>query len=328
MRRTLPPPFGRLPTEQRNPASRGIDARPAAAIVALLDRENGRVPRAVAAEAVRLTRGVGLIVARLRAGGGLLFVGAGTSGRLGVLEAAECPPTFGVPRSLVSAAMAGGRSSVFRAKEGAEDDAGAGAAAVRRWAARRPMRLTPSPRRRRTGPLPRRRRVPGVVIGIAASGVTPFVRGALGAARGAGCRTILVTSNALSPIREAEVVIAPRVGPELVAGSTRLKAASAAKMVLNTLTTAAMILLGKVHDGWMVDLKPTNRKLRDRALRMVASLGGTAPDEAERLFAQSGGRVKTAVLMARTGLGRAQALRRLRECGGSLRDALGGRESS
>lgn len=291
--------YRRLPTESANPAAARVDVKNSAAIVRLINREDARVPAAVAREAASIAAAVDAIVGSLAAGGRLLFLGAGTSGRLGVIEAAECPPTFGTPPSRVRAVMAGGRGSMFKAKEGAEDDAEDGAAQVRR--------------RVRRG---------DAVVGIAASGVTPFVRGGLTAAKRAGCRTILITSNPKSPFRAADVVIAPRVGPEFIAGSTRLKSATAAKLVLNTLTSASFIRLGKVYDQWMVDLKPTNEKLKIRGARIVAHLGGVSARRAEALFRESGLHVKTAVVMARLGLTRAAARRRLRERGGSLRRVL------
>lgn len=292
--------YRNLPTEQANPASRGLDLRTLDSVVALMCREDARVPRAVAAEAPRIAQVAERAAAALAGGGRLIFVGAGTSGRLGVLEAAEIPPTFGTPRSKVKALMAGGRAAVFRSKEGAEDDAHEGARQLRRAARRGDM-----------------------VVGIAASGVTPFVRGALRAARARGCRTALVTANSRVRIPEAEVVIAPRTGPEILSGSTRLKSGTAAKLVLNALTTAAMIRLHKVYDNWMVDLKPTNRKLVFRAVRVIADLGRVTPARAGSLFSNSGRHVKTAVVMARLGLDRGAARRRLAGVGGSLRRALG-----
>lgn len=288
-----------LLTEQPNPASRGLDRRALEDIVRLMCREDARVPRAVAAEAPRLARAAALVAECLASGGRLIFVGAGTSGRLAVLEAAEIPPTFGTPPGLVRAVMAGGRGAVFRSKEGAEDDAGEGARQLRRLARRG-----------------------DAVVGIAASGVTPFVRGALAAARGRGCRTVLVTSNSRAAAREADVLVAPVVGPEVLTGSTRLKAGTAAKLVLNTLTTAAMTRLNKVYDQWMVDLRPSSKKLVFRGVRIVSSLGGVPPARAERLYEASGRHVKTAVVMARLGLDPRAARRRLAAKGGSLRRAL------
>ncbi len=268
-------------------------------LIRLINREDRAVALAVGRQAAAMARAVSAIAAALAEGGRLWFFGAGTSGRLGVLEAAECPPTFGTRRGQVRAVMAGGRAAVFRSREGAEDDAGAGAAAARDCRSR------------------------DVAVGVAASGVTPFVRSALREAARRGCATVLVTSNARPPGRPARIVIAPRVGPEIIAGSTRMKCGTAAKLVLNTLTAAAMIRLGKVHDQWMVDLRPTSRKLRMRAVRLVADLGGVGPRRAESLFRRAGGSVKVAVVMARRGLGPGPARRRLAGAGQSLRRALG-----
>ncbi|MBI5631379.1 MAG: N-acetylmuramic acid 6-phosphate etherase [Elusimicrobia bacterium] len=289
--------YARLPTEKPNPRTRHIDLKSALEIVRVFNREDEGVARAVGREAASLARAAQVAAACLSRGGRLIFVGAGTSGRLGVLEAAECPPTFNTEPGQIQAVMAGGKSSVFRSKEGAEDDPRAGAAAVRGFSAG------------------------DVVVGIAASGITPFVQGALEAARRRGCRTVLVTSNGRPAGNPAEITIAPRVGPEVIAGSTRMKSGTAAKLVLNTLTSAAMIRLGKVHDHWMVDLKPTSRKLRLRGVRIICDLGRVSPARAQGLFKKSGWSVKLAVLMARSGLSLSDARLAL-EKAGSLRRAL------
>ena len=290
--------YARLATEKPNPRTRDIDLKSAVQIARLINREDSIVARAVGREVTRIARAAEIIAASLSKGGKLLFVGAGTSGRLGVLEAAECPPTFNTKKGEISAAMAGGRMSVFRSREGAEDDPVAGAKAV-------------SSMRRGD-----------VVVGIAASGVTAFARAALRAAKAKGCRTVLITSSAVRGKTAVEIVIAPMVGPEVIAGSTRMKSGTAAKLVLNTLTTTAMIRLGKVYDHWMVDLMPTSRKLRLRGARIVCDLAGVTPRRAETLLFQAGGSVKTAILMERRGLSAAQAHRRLSQVGGSLRRAL------
>jgi N-acetylmuramic acid 6-phosphate etherase len=294
--------YERLATERVNPASGALDRLDARAIAALMNREDARAVRAVGREAPRIAAAVDLIVTALAAGGRLFFVGAGTSGRLGVLEAAECPPTFGTPPRLVQAIMAGGRSAVFRSREGAEDDARAAARAVRA--------------RVRRG---------DVVVGVSASGVTPFVRGAVTAARALGAAVVLVSCNpsGARTVR-ARVVIAPAPGPEVLAGSTRLKAGTATKLVLNTLTTASMARLGKVYGNRMVDVQPSSRKLQERAARLVQELGGVSRPRARRLLAAGGG-VRAAIVMARTGLPAAFAARCLRDAGGSLRVALDGR---
>lgn len=292
--------YERLATERANPASRGLDRLDARGIAALMNREDRRAVAAVGRVGGDIARAVDLVVAALSTGGRLFFVGAGTSGRLGVLEAAECPPTFGTPPRLVQAIVAGGRGAVFRSREGAEDDAAAAARAVRA-----------------------RVRQGDVVVGVSASGVTPFVRGALVTARAVGASTVLVVCNRVHPhAAPARVIIAPVPGPEVLAGSTRLKAGTATKLVLNTLTTAAMVRLGKVYGNRMVDVQAKSRKLRARAARLVAELGGVTPPRARKLLAGAGGSVRVAVAMARRRLGAADAARALAEAGGSLRAVL------
>ena len=290
--------YERLATERVNPRSRDLDRLAPRAIAALMNREDRRAVAAVGRVAPAMGAAVERIVASLSRGGRLFFVGAGTSGRLGVLEAAECPPTFGTPRSLVQAIMAGGRASVFRSREGAEDDA---------RAARRAVRA-----RVRRG---------DVVVGISASGVTPFVRAALAAAAARGAATIQVACNATRAVGRA-LLVAPAPGPEVLAGSTRLKAGTATKLVLNTLTTASMTRLGKVYGNRMVDLQPRSAKLRARAERLVAELAGVAPGRARSLLKMARGRVPVAIVMARRDLTADAAARALRAAGGSLRSVL------
>lgn len=290
------PRHHRLATERRNPASARLDALSPLAIARLMNREDERVIRAVRRVLPAVAAAVNLIVAALRRGGRLVFVGAGTSGRLGVLEAAECPPTFGTPPGLVQAIIAGGRAAVFRAREGAEDDRAAAEQAVAR-----------------------RVRAGDVVVGVSASGLTPFVRAALAAARRQGAGTVLVVCNPESARgAAADVVVAPRSGPEVLAGSTRLKAGTATKLILNTLTTASMARLGRVHGNRMIDVQPRSAKLRRRAQALVAELGRVSPARAARLLAQARGRVRLAVVMARTGEGPRAAARRLQAAAGSL----------
>lgn len=292
--------YARLSTERSNPASVDLDRLSAYAIARLMNREDARAVRAVGRVASRIAAAVDLIVGALSRGGRLFFVGAGTSGRLGVLEAAECPPTFGTPPRLVQAIMAGGRASVFRSREGAEDDAGAATREVRR--------------RVRRG---------DVVVGVSASGVTPFVRAALREARRRGAATALVACNATRVgTVPARVVIDPRPGPEVLAGSTRLKAGTATKLVLNTLTTASMARLGRVYGNRMVDLQPRSRKLRERALRLVEELGRVPRPRAVRALDEARGRVRLAIVMARTGASAREAARAIRTSGNSLRDVL------
>ncbi|MBI4246278.1 MAG: N-acetylmuramic acid 6-phosphate etherase [Candidatus Rokubacteria bacterium] len=297
-----PPRYERLATERPNRASRALDRLTAREIARLMNREDHRAVRAVGRALPAVAAAVELITAALGRGGRLFFVGAGTSGRLSVLEAAECPPTFGTPPALVQAIMAGGRASVFRSREGAEDDAAAGARAVRR-----------------------RVRAGDVVVGVTASGVTPFVRAALAAARRRRAETILVACNPTSRrAAAARVVVAVAPGPEVLAGSTRLKAGTATKLVLNTLTTASLARLGRVYGNRMIDVQPRSRKLRARALRLVQELGGVSRERARRALAAARGRVRVAVVVARTGLVAAAADRALRAAGGSLRRVLAG----
>ncbi len=297
--------YERLPTERVNRASRALDRLSALEIAALMNREDRRAVAAVGRVRRDLAAAVELIVDALRRGGRLVFVGAGTSGRLGVLEAAECPPTFGTRPGQVQAIMAGGRGAVFRSREGAEDDA---------RAARRAVRA-----RVRRG---------DVVVGVSASGVTPFAAAALAEARRRGAGTVLVACNpAVLRGRTARalgamVVIAPGPGAEVLAGSTRLKAGTATKLVLNTLTTASMTRLGKVYGNRMVDMQPRSAKLRARAARLVAEVAGVSPARARTLLAAARGSARLAIVMARRGLSAPAAARALAEAGGSLRAAL------
>jgi len=291
--------YDRLATERANRASRHLDRLSVIGIATLMNREDRRAVVAVGRARRPVAAAVELIVAALRAGGRLFFVGAGTSGRLGVLEAAECPPTFGTPPRLVQAIMAGGRAAVFRSREGAEDDERAATRAVR-------MRV----------------REGDVVVGVSASGVTPFVRAGLRAARARGAATILVACTPTADRRLARVVIALAPGAEVLAGSTRLKAGTATKLVLNTLTTASMARLGKMYGNRMVDMQPRSRKLRERAVRLVAELGGVPSARARRLLAEAAGRVPVAIVMTRRNLRADAAARALRAAGGSLRSVI------
>ncbi len=291
--------FDRLPTERANPRSRALDRLPPAAIARLMNRADRAALGAVGRAAPAIGAVVTAVVERLAGGGRLIFVGAGTSGRLGVIEAAECPPTFNTSPRQVQAVMAGGRGAVFRSVEGSEDDARAGGRAMRR--------------RVRRG---------DAVVGIAASGVTPFVRAALAEASRRGAFTALITCNPGAPRRSARVVIALRVGPEVLAGSTRLKAGTATKLALNTITTATFTRLGKVYGNRMVDLQPKSAKLRARAERLVAELGGVGRPRARRLLLEAGWSAKVAIVMARRGESASLARRRLRSARGFLGRAL------
>ena len=291
-------PYRRLPTEQPNRRSRALDHLTTLQLLRLMNREDARVIRAVERQLPQIDRAIRLIATALERGGRLFFVGAGTSGRLGVLEAAECPPTFHTEPSVVQAIIAGGRRAVFRSQEGAEDDRGS---------ARRALR--------------QRLRAGDVIVGIAASGVTPFVVEALKASAQRGARTILLTAH--PRVRTtANRRIALDVGPEVLTGSTRLKAGTATKLVLNMLTLGAMVRLGKTYGNLMVDVRPTSRKLRARALRIIQSFTHGSERAAEASLRAARGRVKVAILMTAQKLTYPVALRRLAQVNGSLRKAL------
>lgn len=292
--------FKQLPTEQQNPASKFLDTLAIGEIIDLMNREDRKIPDALRKEKKHIQASIELIVERLKSGGRIFFVGAGTSGRLGVMESAELPPTFNTPPPMAQAMMAGGRQAVFRSQEGAEDNA-----------------------HRAKIEIKKRVRKGDVVVGIAASGVTPFVQSALTQAKKVGATTILVTCNAQPPVRrKADIAIAPQVGAEIIAGSTRLKSATATKMILNMLTTASMIQLGKVFGNRMVDLQPKSRKLRERGLRLIQEMTGASRKEAQRFFRASPARVKTAILMARKKISYLKAQAALKKSHGFLRSAL------
>ena len=296
------PDRGHLLTEQRNPASSALDLLTPRQILELMHAEDRRAVEAVGAVLDQVERAALLVTDALRQGGRLIYVGAGTSGRLGILDAAECPPTFSTPPDLVQAIMAGGQEALVRSREGAEDDAEAGGAALRE---------------RSVGPS-------DVVVGIAAGGTTPFVAGAIAAARRAGAATIIVTCVPAGELAvQADVTIAVLVGPEIITGSTRLKAGTATKLVLNMLSTTAMVGLGKVYGNLMVDLQVTASKLEDRGRRMLRDLLSVNYDEAGALLRGSGGSVKTALVMARQGVDRETAVRLLEERRGFVRELLG-----
>ena len=291
-----------LPTEAINPATLGIDKLPASGVVELMLAEDKKALAAVYRERERITVGVDMIAKALRKGGRVIFVGAGTSGRLGVVEAAEMPPTFGTDPEIVQAIMAGGKTAILHAKEGAEDDYEEGARATKRL-----------------GPTKK-----DVVVGVSASGMTPFVRGALTSARGVGARIIFVTCDPRTELQSfVDLTIAPAVGPEVIAGSTRLKAGTATKLVLNTLTTSAMVLIGKTYGNLMVDVRTGSEKLRDRARRMVHIVTGVELDAADGLLKRAHWNVKAAIVMQKTGLSYQKSLSRLRRSHDRLRDAIG-----
>ena len=288
-------------TKRRKPGSRGLDQMTTRDLVRAIHREDASVARAVGRELGEISRAVDIITAALRSGGRLIYVGAGTSGRLAVLDSAECPPTFGVGRHMVQAVIAGGRRALTGAVEGAEDSASQGARdlASRRVGAR------------------------DVVVGISASGATPYVLGALKLARNRGAATVAITADRYSRVaRLARITIAPDTGPEIIAGSTRLKAGTAQKLVLNTLTTGAMARLGRVYNNWMVYVTPTNEKLRMRSRRILEEATGASAWQAKRALAQSGD-LRTALVMLKTGTSAAEARSRLKVAAGNLRRALG-----
>lgn len=288
-----------LSTEARHPASADLDRLPTGDVVALLIAEDRRGLEAAGRRRDELARAAEWVAETLAGGGRVVLAGAGTSGRLGVLEAAECPPTFGTDPARIRAVIAGGEDAVFRAAEGAEDRGGDGAAAVAGLGA---------------GDL---------LIGLSASSVTPFARGALDAARRQGARTVLLTCAAGEGLEDqADLVIALDTGPEVLTGSTRLKAGSATKAALNAVTTAAMVRLGKVYRNWMVDLRAGSAKLRDRSRRIVVAAAEVDAAEAERLLAAADGEVKTAIVMGRTAVQADEARRRLAAVGGDVRRAL------
>ena len=287
-------------TEGRNPRSQRLDQLATRELLATINREDQIVARAVKKELGAIARAVAVIVQAIERGGRLVYVGAGTSGRLAALDAAECPPTFGVSSRLVQAVIAGGRRALTRASEDAEDSflQGGRDLASRTISAR------------------------DVVVGVTASGATRYVLGALRFARKRGAMTIAVTSNRKSPAaRMAKITIAPRTGPEVIAGSTRMKAGTAQKLILNMLSTAAMIRLGRVYNNWMVDLNMSNEKLRRRGLRILEEATGASAAAAKRALAQSRN-LRVALLMLETDASAAEARRQLKRSEGDLRRAL------
>ncbi len=288
-----------LSTEGIHPRSRKLDRLGIPGVVAFMQNEDRRTLAAVRGARRGIVRAARALSEVYLSGGNCLLFGAGTSGRLAVLEAAELPPTFGTDPRRVRAFMAGGRAAVFRSKEGAEDALAEGARIASKARAR------------------------DLVIGVSASSVTPFVRGALSRARQRGARTVLVTAHASPGTRAlADIVVVLRVGPEVVAGSTRLKAGTATKLALNQITTSAFASSGRVFGPWMVDLSRGSAKLRDRAVRTVAAATGATPARARRLLARARGDVKAAIFMARTGADPAEARAALAAAVGNLRTAL------
>jgi N-acetylmuramic acid 6-phosphate etherase len=290
-----------LLTEQPNPASEGIEALATEEVLRVINAEDQKVAEAVRLQIPDIARAVDAVVNALRRGGRLFYIGAGTSGRLGVLDAAECPPTFNVPAELVQGIIAGGERALARATEASEDDPAMGA----RDLAER-------------GFTPR-----DVLVGIAASGRTPYVIGAVAQAQRLGATTIGISCTPNSELsRAVDIPIEPLPGPEIIAGSTRMKAGTATKLVLNMLSTASMIRLGHVFGNLMVNVQPKNRKLIDRARRIIARAAGVDAERAAKLLEQSGGSVKVAILMARLGISREEAEARLNAYEGRISEVL------
>jgi N-acetylmuramic acid 6-phosphate etherase len=292
-----------LTTEQNNPESVSIDQMDPIQIAMLMNREDLKVVAAVERVLPDIARAIEIVTERVQAGGRLIYIGAGTSGRLGVLDASECPPTFNTPPALVVGLIAGGHRALTNAIEGAEDNRQAGEEDLRG------VELDAK----------------DVVCGIATSGRTPYVLGGLAYARSLGAATLGVTCNAVSELSEvSDVLIAPVVGPEILSGSTRLKAGTATKMVLNMISTGTMIRIGKTYGNWMVDLRATNVKLKDRSIRIVSGITGLDRERAESLLARCDGEVKTAIVSQALGVDKIEAQRRLKVAGGRLRTAIQG----
>jgi N-acetylmuramic acid 6-phosphate etherase len=290
-----------LLTEQPNPASEGIDALPTSEILTIINREDGKVADAVAKELPSITRAVDAITESLARGGHLFYLGAGTSGRLGVLDASECAPTFDVPPEMVRGIIAGGEDALVRATETSEDDSAIGALDLLRNGFS----------------------AGDVLVGIAASGRTPYVLGAVAKANEMNALTIGISCTPNSELAQAvKIPITLLVGPEVVAGSTRLKAGTATKLVLNMLTTATFIRLGYVFGNLMVNVQPKNSKLADRARRIVARAAEVPDERAGELLAAAGNNVRTAIVMARAGVDRATAEQRLMSARGRISEAL------
>ncbi|WP_233982477.1 N-acetylmuramic acid 6-phosphate etherase [Pectobacterium versatile] len=293
--------LGKLVSETRNPATMALDQLSTLEMMHAFNQEDRKVPEAIALVLPAIAEAVDLAAASLQEGGRLIYLGAGTSGRLGVLDASECPPTFGVPHGLVIGLIAGGPGALLKAVEGAEDDPALGEADLKA------LNLTAA----------------DMVVGLAASGRTPYVIGALRYAHDVGCRTAAISCNPHSPIaQEAQVAISPVVGPEALTGSTRLKSGTAQKLVLNMISTGAMVKLGKVYQNLMVDVKATNVKLLDRACRIVVEATGAEREQAQQALVKADNEVKPAILMLLANIDVAAARERLKQHNGYLREAL------
>lgn len=290
-----------MSTERRNPRSVDIDLFPTERILKIINAEDAQIAAAVGAAIPEITKAVELAVEAIRAGGRIVYVGAGTSGRIAHLDAAECPPTFSTPPAWVQVVMAGGAKAMTQAIEGSEDDREKAVADLK---AKKVSKND-------------------VVIGIAASGSTPYTHAALEYAKSLGAQTIAVTSIPNSPMSKvAGLTICAAVGPEVITGSTRMKAGTAHKMVLNMISTTAMIKLGMTYSNWMINVSMTNTKLRGRGMQILQEILGIQGDEATRLAEESGGKLKLAVIMGALGCSREEAERRLKENGGNLRRVI------
>ncbi len=293
----------KLTTEQQNQNTLDIDCKSTLEIVDIINKEDLNAIKAVHEEHYNVTKAVDLIVSSFKKGGRLFYVGAGTSGRLGVLDASECPPTFGTAPELVRGIIAGGDDALKRSIEGAEDKHEDGELAIT------DNGITPL----------------DTVIGIATSGTTPFVHGALIQANSIGATTIFLCCNPdINPTDEVDVIIRPITGPEVITGSTRMKAGTATKLILNTLTTASMIKMGKVYENLMVDLQVKNKKLKDRAERIIMTVTQLDRDEADKLLKKAQGNVKSAIVMHKLQIGHYEANKKLDECEGFVRKVLDG----
>lgn len=300
--KTLFSELSKLTTEQRNPHSMDIDARSTEEILKIINDEDKTIPYAVEKELPYIAQAVDLIVKALKNGGRLLYFGAGTSGRLGVIDASECPPTFGTPYGMIEGYIAGGKEAMFRAQEGAEDYEENGAKDI----------------------LLAQVNNKDVVCGIAASRRTPYVIGAVKKAKELGATTLYITCNPRKDfnIKEVDVAICPYVGPEVIMGSTRMKSGTAQKLVLNMLTTTSMIRMGKVYENMMIDLQMTNKKLFERSKKIVMTITGVSYDEAAKYLQQAGGHVKTALVMIKAGVNADDARERLIKADGFVRKAI------
>ena len=298
-----------LTTEQRNRWTMGIDLASVNDTLRLINAEDRKIAAIVGKEIPSIAKAVTLVVRSFKSGGRLFYVGAGTSGRLGILDASECPPTFGSNPSMVQGLIAGGRKAVFQSQEGAEDLEKEGALEIRR------KKISPK----------------DTVCGIAASMRTPYVLGALGEAKRRGAGTIIVTTNPRSKLalsafaklrRNVDVAICPEVGPEVIMGSTRMKSGTAQKLVLNMITTTSMIQLGKIYENMMVDLRMTSKKLEERAKKVIMIAAEVSYDRAAKALKDAGGHVKSAIVMLKGNITLPQAKKRLRKSNGFVRPAL------